>query len=49
MRTEDVQPTGAFNRTYTISGVKLRFLTRRPAWTNGPPPLAAPRPIRVRP
>lgn len=48
MRTEDVSPTGAFNRTYTISGTKLRFLTRRPAWTNGPQPQAAPHPIHVR-
>ena len=48
MRTEDVQPTGAFNRTYTISGNKLRFLTRRPAWTNGPQPQAAPHPVHVR-
>jgi len=48
MRTEDVQPTGAFNRTYTISGNKLRFLTRRPPWTTGPQPQAAPHPIHVR-
>jgi hypothetical protein len=47
MRTEDVQPTGAFNRTYTISGAKVRFLTRRPQWTNETPVRANPHPVPV--